>query len=179
SGDEVVYIARLTHHKRQWLAVESLQYTKTPVRLIIAGQTAPGEEAYAAQLQDRVAQLGLQDRVTFLDHWISEDTKISLLENCLAVAYLPFNEDSYGFATLEAFLSAKPVITTTDAGGVLELVEDRRSGLVVSPEPFQIADALDQLYSDRALAEAMGKAARHRISELGISWESAIATLLS
>ena len=30
----------------------------------------------------------------------------------------------------EAFLSEKPVLTTTDAGGPLEIVADRRTGLV-------------------------------------------------
>ena len=34
----------------------------------------------------------------------------------------------------EAFLSGKPVITTTDAGGPLEVVHDRHTGLVVAPE---------------------------------------------
>lgn len=178
-GDYVVCIARLTHHKRQWLAVESLQYTETPVRLVIAGEAAPGEEAYAAELRDLVARLKLQDRVTLWDRWISEDTKISLLENCLAAMYLPFDEDSYGFSALEAFHAAKPVVTTTDAGGVLELVEDHESGIVVSPEPSQIAHALDQLYADRAKAKGMGEAARNRISELRISWDRVLEALLS
>ena len=34
----------------------------------------------------------------------------------------------------ESFLSGKPVITTTDAGGPLEVVHDRETGLVVAPE---------------------------------------------
>ena len=34
----------------------------------------------------------------------------------------------------EAFLSEKPVVTTTDAGGPLEIVRDRETGVVVAPE---------------------------------------------
>ena len=41
----------------------------------------------------------------------------------------PFDED-YGYVTLEAFLARKPVVTTTDAGGPLEFVEDGVTGLV-------------------------------------------------
>lgn len=40
-GDYLLYLARLTHHKRQWLAIEALRYTRTPVKLIIAGCPTP------------------------------------------------------------------------------------------------------------------------------------------
>ena len=40
----------------------------------------------------------------------------------------------------EAFLSGKPVITTTDAGGPLDVVHDRRTGLVVAPDAAAIGE---------------------------------------
>ena len=46
------------------------------------------------------------------------------------MVYLPFGEDSYGYVTLEAFHARKPVVTLSDSGGTLELVRDRRNGLV-------------------------------------------------
>jgi glycosyltransferase involved in cell wall biosynthesis len=49
----------------------------------------------------------------------------------------------------------------------------------VSPEPAAIADAFDRLYADRALARRMGEAARARVAELGIDWETVIGRLLS
>ena len=39
----------------------------------------------------------------------------------------------------EAFLSEKPVVTTTDAGGPLEIVPDRETGLVVAPDAAELA----------------------------------------
>ena len=41
----------------------------------------------------------------------------------------------------EAFLAEKPVITTADAGGPLEVVTDRRTGLVCEPRPAAVAEA--------------------------------------
>ena len=57
---------------------------------------------------------GVAARVRFLGE-IDDDTLIELYANALAVVYPPFDED-FGYVTLEAFLSKKPVITTSDAG---------------------------------------------------------------
>ena len=58
----------------------------------------------------------------------------TLYAGALGVVFPPFDED-YGYVTLEAFLARKPVVTTTDAGGPLEFVEDDVTGLVVEPAP--------------------------------------------
>ena len=41
--------------------------------------------------------------------------------------------------TVEAFLSRKPVVTTTDAGGPLEFVTDGETGWWPSPTPEALA----------------------------------------
>ena len=63
---------------------------------------------------------------------MSDDELTDLYARCLAVYYAPVDED-FGFVPYEAFLSEKPVVTTTDAGGPLEVVQDRRNGLVCEP----------------------------------------------
>ena len=57
----------------------------------------------------------LHDRVALLGH-IPDAEKYAWYANALAVAYPPYDED-YGYVTLEAMLSAKPVITCADSGG--------------------------------------------------------------
>ena len=64
---------------------------------------------------------------------VSDAEAVDLYAGARAVYYAPVDED-YGFATIEAFASAKPVITTTDAGGVLEFVEHDVTGLVAAPD---------------------------------------------
>ena len=68
----------------------------------------------------------------------------TLVNGASAVAYLPFDEDSLGYCTMEAFQAAKPVLTVTDSGGVLDIVRDRDTGLrhgAGSPEPLASAMA--------------------------------------
>jgi glycosyltransferase involved in cell wall biosynthesis len=176
-NDEIAYICRVEHHKRQHLLVEAMRYTRTPVRLRICGSSSgPG---YVNELQAAVRRWSLDGKVTIDSRWISEEEKIDMLADCLAAAYLPLDEDSYGYPSLEASHSGKPVLTTHDAGGVLELVENGRNGLVVDPEPAALADAMDRLYSDKAATRAMGENARSRLDELGIHWNNVVQKLLA
>jgi glycosyltransferase involved in cell wall biosynthesis len=98
-----------------------------------------------------------------------------LYAGALGVVYPPFDED-YGYVTLEAFLAAKPVITTTDAGGPLEFVQDGVNGFICEPEASSLAAAIERLAGDRALAERLGRAGR-RVAET-ITWDGVIEQLL-
>jgi glycosyltransferase involved in cell wall biosynthesis len=175
-GDEVVYICRLEHHKRQHLLVDAMAHTLTPVRLRLCGT---GTEAYGNALRAQVAALGLGSRVMVEDRWISEEEKVARLSTCLAAAYIPLDEDSYGYPSVEASHARKAVLTTTDSGGVLELVTDGVNGLVVPPDAAAMGAALDRLYSDRVLAERLGVAALARLDELNISWTHVLDRMLA
>jgi len=126
-----------------------------------------------------VARHGLESKVQIDHGWISEEQKVEHLADCLAAAYLPLDEDSYGYPSLEASHAGKPVITTRDSGGVLELVEHGRNGLVCDPSPQALALALDALYEDKHATERMGQAAKLRLDELGINWARVLSRLLA
>lgn len=175
--DFVFFPSRLTPHKRQWLAVKSLVHVKTPVRLVLAGQ--PDVPGYEDELRGLAHELGVEDRITIRPQWISEEEKVEFLARCLAVMYPPLDEDSYGYPSLEAHHSGKCVITTSDAGGTLELIQDGVNGFVTDPDPPALAARLDELYEDRERARAMGEAGQERMQELGIAWSSVIARLLA
>jgi glycosyltransferase involved in cell wall biosynthesis len=176
-GDEIVYICRIEHHKRQHLLVEAMAFTKTGVRLRIAG--AGSDSSYIEGLRESARILGVEDRVSFDTHWITEGEKQDLLASCLAAAYVPLDEDSYGYPSLEASHAAKPIVTTSDSGGVLELVKDGVNGFVVPPTPEALAVAFDALHRERGLAKTMGESARSRVSEMNISWPHVIGRLLA
>lgn len=175
-GDFVFYPSRITGHKRQWLAVEAMAHVTTPVKLVLAGQY--DDDAYGRVVTNLIAELGVESRVRLLDDWITEDEKIDLLATCLGVAYIPLDEDSYGFPSLEAHHSRKAVVTTIDGGGTLELVTDGVNGLVSKPDPVALAACFDQLWEDRALAQRLGEAGERRIAELRIDWDTTVDRLL-
>ena len=157
-GDYILYISRLVSHKRQELAIQAMRHTRTPVKLVIAGQADMPD--YEARLRDAIARHNLADRVTLLARWIPEDDKIGLFADCLACMYIPFDEDSYGYPSLEAHHAGKAVLTTADSGGPLELIVDGENGLVAEPEPAALAAAMDKLWRDRNRARRMGEAGR-------------------
>lgn len=176
-NDEIVCVSRLEPAKRQHLLIEALARTRTNVKLRLCG--VGGTTAYPAKLRALVATAGLEDRVTLEDHWVTDEHKIEVLANCLAAAYLPLNEDSYGYAGLEASHSSKALLTTSDAGGVLELVTDTVNGLIVEPESQAIAEAMDRLYLDRANTQRMGRNAPACLIEKGIAWEHVLERFLA
>ena len=107
--------------------------------------------------------------------FVSDVDLVSLYAGCRGAYYAPHDED-YGYVTVEAFLSQKPVVTTSDSGGPLEFVTDGETGMVAAPEPPAIADAIDRLWAlpETRLRE-MGEAGRRRVE--GISWDYVIDRL--
>ena len=109
--------------------------------------------------------------------YISDSEKVDLLAGARAVAYIPKDEDSYGYVTAEAFLSGKPVLTATDSGGVLELVDHEVTGLVAEASATSLARAIDYL-ADEQIAAEFGSAALERVRSLDLSWDATIEALL-
>ena len=87
-------------------------------------------------------------------------------------------DEDYGYITLEAMLSCKPVITCQDSGGSLEFVLHRQTGIVVEPTPQSLAAAMDELWDDRSLAKTLGQAGRDRYDQMDISWANVAQKLL-
>jgi glycosyltransferase involved in cell wall biosynthesis len=79
---------------------------------------------------------------------------------------------------MEAFTAAKAVVTVRDAGGLLEIVHDEQTGIVLDPEPTAIAAALDRLAGDRSRAMAMGHSAKELLDSKEITWKNTISRLL-
>jgi len=167
-GDYLFYAGRLERLKRLDLAIESLARSPS-ARLKIAG-TGPLE----ADLRSLARRLGVENRVEFLG-FVSPDDLVSLYAGCRAAYYTPFDED-YGYVTVESFLSNKPVLTTTDAGGPLEFVTHEQNGLISSPTAEGVAEAMDRIFAlgERAL-RTMGEEGRRRVAD--ITWDLVVDRL--
>jgi glycosyltransferase involved in cell wall biosynthesis len=167
--------SRLAELKRQRLVVEALGHTRHPVEVYFSGP--PENPVYADTLQHEAENTGVAARA----HWLGavpEDKKVELYAHCLGVVYPPLDED-YGYVTLEAMLSCKPVITCTDSGGANEFISHRENGLVVPPEPQALAMAMDELWENRNIAKRWGERTRDRYRALQIAWPQVIDRLLS
>jgi glycosyltransferase involved in cell wall biosynthesis len=170
-GDFLFFTSRLTPLKRADLALRALARPEArEARLVIGGD---GEER--ARLQALARELQVDARVRFAGH-LDEAALVDHLARCRAVVFVPHQED-YGFVTVEAFASAKPVITCTDSGGPLEIVRAGQNGWVVAPAPEALAAAMGEAAADASLAARLGARGRDDIRPL--TWAHAVARLLS
>lgn len=170
--DYIFAPSRLESLKRQDLLIEAARYLTTPVVLLIAG--VGGQQARYQQLID---QYQLQERVRLLGR-ISESEKLAYYAHSLAVYFAPFDED-YGYITLEAWLSSKPVITATDSGGPAELITHEQDGWIVEPNAQAVAQVIDDAWHHKQKTIEMGRAGRIAYERKDISWDKVVDTLLA
>jgi len=101
------------------------------------------------------------------------------MANSFPALYLPFDEDSYGYVTLEAFHSHKPVLTFTDSGGTDEVIVDGENGRILDPTPEALAEGMERLWADRPAAVGMGHEAFATIGRHGIEWSHILERLVA
>ena len=169
-GDYVLSVGRLEGNKRVDLIVRALAHAGGRTRLVVAG-----DGPLRQQLENTAAEAGVADRVTFTGP-VSEQALVDLYAGALAVVFPPFDED-YGYVTLEAFLAGKPIVTTTDAGGPLEFVEDGVTGLVCEPRPEALGAAIARLAGDPGAARSLGDAGYERARI--ITWDGVVDRLMA
>src|SRR5262249_39600321 len=148
-GNYVLVVGRLERVKRADLAVRAMAHVPRAISIVLAG-----EGSQRAAIERTALECGVRDRVTIQGH-VDGNELVSLYAGALAVIYAPFDED-YGYVTLEAFLSRKPVVTCTDSGGTLEFVVNGENGFVCAPDPESIGAAVSRLAHDRTLAACLG-----------------------
>jgi glycosyltransferase involved in cell wall biosynthesis len=95
------------------------------VSLVFAGTPVYGEEAYYAQLQTEIAESGLAERVRLIGFC---DQVPALLRN-IDIFALGSHHEPFGRVVIEA-LAAGCITIGTNAGGVPEIIDDGRDGLL-------------------------------------------------
>ena len=169
-GDYVLSVGRVETIKRPDLPVRAMQTVDPGVRLVVAGSGS------ALTDTERLAEsLGVSSCVSFLGE-VDDEQLLELYRNAMAIVYTPFDED-FGYVTVEAFLSRKPVITVTDAGGPLEFVEDGVNGYVCEPAPEAVGAAINRLAAARARLPEFGSNGHERVRS--ITWDAVIDSLLA
>ena len=167
--DFILSVNRLDRAKRIDLLLEAAASAPS-LRVVIAGD-GPDRQRLEKLARDR----GLDGRAEFTGR-VSDTQLADLYARCLGVYYAPVDED-FGMVPFEAFLSEKPVVTTTDAGGPLDVVHDRETGLVVAPRPAELARACIWLRDHADEARAFGRAG-HELART-VTWDSCIDRLLA
>ncbi len=168
-GDYILYIGRVERIKRIEPLIETL--AKVPAMQVVVVGT--GE--HLAYLRAYAEKLGVAGRCSF-EGYVSDERYLSLLAGSRAIYYSPVDED-YGFATVEALLARKPVLTFADSGEVASIVRHTGGGFVVSGGE-ELAERISYLLQsgDARLGELV--ATGHDFAR-DINWDRVLDTLVT
>jgi glycosyltransferase involved in cell wall biosynthesis len=122
-----------------------------------AGQALSNED----ELRDRVSRLGLTARVTFAGRVDSVEDWLGATD----VFVFPSEFEALGLSLIEAAACGLPCVGTR-TGGIVDVIEDARTGLLVPPSDVDaLASAVSSLLADPALCAALGAEGRARVCE--------------
>ena len=144
---EVLYAGRLSAEK----GVLELLDATDGLKLVVAGDGP------------------LRDRIPSARGFVSHDELEQLYARAAVVA-CPSRREGFGVVCLEAMAHGRPVVATR-VGGLLDLVVDGETGIVVPPrDPAALRAALERLLADPDLRRKLGSAGRER-ARTHFSWE--------
>ncbi|WP_321946274.1 glycosyltransferase family 4 protein [Paraburkholderia sp. J10-1] len=143
--------SRLARWKGQHVLLEAL-LSEPRAHAVFVGAPLFGEDAYAAELRAFVDANGLQARVHFLGfrHDIA-----ACMRAVDVIAHTSITAEPFGRVVVEGMLAQRPVVASRD-GGVTEIVEHGKSGLLCTPgDAKELAATIGRLHDDAGLREAL------------------------
>jgi len=169
SESEVVSRLRLFYDTTVWARLRTRLRNRYPRRFWWLQDTTYGG-ALRALVKGKMA-----DRVRFIGFIPNEDLPCWYRKADLVV--LPSVYETFGIPLIEAMASGTPVLATR-VGGIPEIVEDGRVGILVEPGSVeQLADGIRNLIRDDKRLFQMGEEARQMVIDK-FSWDKAVTTLL-
>jgi glycosyltransferase involved in cell wall biosynthesis len=146
-------VSALRPEKGHDLAIEAIARLRTSfprLRLLIVGQGS-----YAAEVARLAAPLG--DRVVLAGLRTDVPSVLDALDVCLHPSHL----DAFPTTLIEALAASVPVLASA-VGGIPEIIEDERTGVLVAapPSPGALARELGLLLADPARRSALADAGR-------------------
>ncbi|MBU3014242.1 glycosyltransferase [Poseidonibacter lekithochrous] len=166
SYDYFFTASRLDTAKRIEMIISAYKKSSTTIPLKVAG---------AGPLTKQMKELVKDDNRIEMLGFISDEELILHYSKAYAVLFVPYDED-YGLITIEAAMSEKPVLTFDDAGGVVEFIENEKTGLVCKPDVNELSKNIDYISENTELCKTMGQNAKKAVEN--ITWKNTIENLL-
>ncbi len=169
SGPFVLFVGRLASNKGLVRLVDAfapLVRQDPSATLVLVG----ADGGMAASVDQRARELGVAPAVRRLGFLASEGELAAAYREA-RVAVLPSDYEAFGLVLLEALAQGTPVVASR-VGGIPEVVEDGRSGLLVPPgDTPALASALARLWADPDLARRLGETGQREVVPR-FSWDA-------
>lgn len=163
------FIGRLDPVKRIPDLIEAISMLAEPVQLHIFGN---GSER--GRIESVIQTLKLRDRVTL--HGTIDRPQDGLARFDLLV--LPSEAEGFGLVLIEAMAAGVPVVATR-VPGIVNVVQDGRTGVLVSPRsPADLAAGIHRVIEDEALRQSMVTQGREAVKQR-FNWDGVVKEYLS
>jgi glycosyltransferase involved in cell wall biosynthesis len=157
-GPLIGVVARLQPEKGVHIFLEAIPLVLSGVPT--AHVLLIGDGPLRGELEERVKQLGLADRVHFLGFKANARSFIARLD----LLVLPSLSEGTPLVILEAMAACVPVVAS-DVGGIPEQIRHGQEGLLVpAGDPTRLAEACLQIVQDPSRAREIGQAGHRRAS---------------
>jgi glycogen synthase len=165
----VLFVGRITDQKGIFHLLEAARKLPSGVQVVLCA-SAPDTPEIEERLRKAVPQ---HPNVLWIYEMVKPEV-VKQLYSHAAVFCCPSVYEPFGIINLEAMACRTPVVASA-VGGILEVVEDGKTGLLVPPaRPDELASALRRVLEDPKMARAMGEAGRKRVEDK-FSWASVAA----
>jgi glycogen synthase len=156
----VLAVGRLSEQKGFFPLLEAARALPAGVQVVVCA-SAPDTPEIEARFRAAVAAA---PTVRWLPEVVPVDDLLQLYSHA-AVFVCPSVYEPFGLINLEAMACETPVVATT-VGGIPEVVEHGRTGLLVPPgAPAALAEAIGWVLAHPEEGRALGRAGRRRVDE--------------
>jgi glycosyltransferase involved in cell wall biosynthesis len=158
-------VGRVARWKGQHIFLQAAAKVRQEIpgaRFQIIGSSLFGEESYGEELQSLVKELQLEDCVEFTGFISNVSDYMQKLD---VLVHASITSEPFGLVVVEGMVAGKPIVATR-GGGVLEIVRDGETGLLVGMgDVDEMANAIAYLLKNPEEARKMGQAGRKRVKE--------------
>ena len=170
----VLFVGRRASNKGLLDLVEAfapLARATVEATLVVVGE----DGGMGARVGARARELGLEGRVRQVGH-VADDGLLAAAYREARMLVLPSEYEAFGLVLLEAMAQGTPVVASK-VGGIPEIVDDARTGLLVPPNsPAPLAEAIRRLWDDPELARRLAETARGTVVPR-YRWEAVAASI--
>ncbi len=172
NGDvHVVFLGEIGERKGAFTLLETWAKLAAEPEILGGARLTVAGDREVDRARRMIAELGIADSA-WVRSWLSAADVAELLDSA-GVFVLPSRSEGQPMAVLEAMARGVCVVASA-VGGIPEMIDDGRSGLLVPPDDIDALDAaLRRVLADPALRRRLGEAALARVRaefDLDVVW---------
>lgn len=135
-------VGRIEEAKGQYLVIEAIHKLKNlNIKAVIVGHTM--DKQYLENLKQKTKELQIEDKIIFTGFTKEVNEHMQLFD----VNILATPRETFGLVVIEAMMN-KVCMIATNNGGPLEIIDDKKTGLLFDRTSNDLADKIKNLYDN-------------------------------